>query len=66
MKNPCAKCHPPKRHPGCHGHCDEEAAFLEVDLAKRKEARAEREKELAFTEFRIERVEFCKRRAGME
>lgn len=66
MKNPCAKCYPPKRFPGCHGHCTDEAAFLEEELAKRKMARAEREKEMAFTEFRIERIEFCKRRVGME
>jgi len=66
MKNPCAKCHPPKRYPGCHGHCEDEAAFLEIDLAKRKEARAEREKELAFTKFKVERAGFCRRRVGME
>lgn len=34
--NCCHFCVPPKRHPGCHGHCPEYAAEKAADAKRRK------------------------------
>lgn len=52
MKNPCNKCVPPKRHPGCHDRCPDRAEWL-VELDKKREyLRHAKEDETALTDFR--------------
>ena len=56
----CYKCE--KRHPKCHGECDEYLSFRKAKDAQNAKIRAEREREERITTYIISNIDRKKKR----
>ena len=50
--NPCRKCVPPKRSPGCHDRCPDRDKWLEKQEVIKANRRKEQEEEAAIIDYR--------------
>lgn len=51
---PCKYCVPPKRHPGCHGHCKDEDKWNEKKKTAQDAIRTEQKRNEQATSFLVE------------
>jgi len=65
-KSPCKDCKPPVRYPGCQCKCQIGIAYSRKVQKRAGVIRAERNKEIQFTAFKIDRAADTKRKAGLE
>jgi len=63
-RSPCLGCK--HRSPGCQSRCEMGKKYWARQNEKNEAARAERNKEQAFTAFKIDRVYETKKGAGMK
>lgn len=49
--NPCFQCVAPKRHPGCHGTCQEHRNWKDLDQKKKEYARGVQKRERMLNDF---------------
>ena len=60
----CHPCVPPKRHPGCHGHCPEYAAEKAVNDRRKEEEGKKRKAQIDIYNQRAEHVTKALKRHG--
>jgi len=60
--NPCKECKPPKRHPGCHGTCEERRIWKEELDSKKAQIFADKHRESQLDSFEQKRMKRNKRR----
>jgi len=64
LKSPCFNCN--DRTAGCHTACKKGIEYLNALKHRNEAIKAERDKELAFNEYKGERVYATKKRYGIE
>lgn len=60
----CRDCKPPKRHPGCHGECEEYKASKLAYDEEMEQIRKTKELDRDYTEFKSHVTAKTKRRYG--
>lgn len=65
-KSPCENCKPPIRYPGCQCKCQLGIAYFRKARERADTIRAERNKEIQFMSFKIDKIADIKKKAGLE